>query len=311
MQKICLFKENSDIVLNAMSPQNESTNSPPPSTINSTTSTVAIESESVGYLVLDGIAAGVAVYLFAGQITYCCRHFGCNFENLHSKKKCEEALLFAALIVAFMAICVRTALTLVTLNISIPSPFLDNILRTVIVFLYSVSLIITYSILWLRQRIIYLTPALFHLSNPKTRFLSKYFILYIVSTGVATFAAVTAMNFIETCFNDCFVVVLFVLVLIVWPLSCQIPLLFLMVFPLYKHQTSSQVTHHKYVRLMTRIAVLTAICLISDVTTIVTSVFVDVYFTPQQMNLIVNLVCVTLTPINWKEKILPCFITSK
>lgn len=291
---------------------NDSTTSAPPSTVHSTRLVVSppIESESVGYLVLNGLAAGIAAYLFAAQLIYCCRSLRPQFGKLNPKIKTEETLLVVAPIVAFTAVGLRIALTLLALNIPSALRIVDHLLRTFIVIFYSSSLIVTYSVLWLRQRVVYLKPTLHHLSNPTTRFFSKYFIIYIVLSGIITFSAVSALNLIETCFDDCFVVVLFVVALVVWPLSCQIPLLILMLFPLYKHQTSNQVTHNRYVKLMIRIATLTAVCLVSDITTVVTSVYVDVYFTPQQFNLIVNLVCVTLTPINWKEKILPCCVSS-
>lgn len=261
-------------------------------------------SDSPARIAVESLVAAVAVYVFAIQWIYYRRKFACNGQR-RSREITETILL------SISCLCVLITVVLRILRIeTIFATFSSQYTALVYIvnshhFLYVLALQLTYGVLWHRQRTVYSNPAFFHLSNNVSQFVSKYFIIYIVFIGLTLLPIASILYFTGICVEKCYENVLLV-VLTVGPFTVQLPLLSLMLFPLHKYRRTSLAVSLHCVTLMKRMAALTLICLISDVTSAIIQVYLEVLFVPLQVNLMVNIVCVTLIPVNWKERSLPC-----
>lgn len=172
--------------------------------------------------------------------------------------------------------------------------------------LYSISMQLTYSVLWLRQRVLYEHKALSHLTNKFSRFVSKYFIFFMITTILLVLIMYFVIVFGQVCDADCYHD--FILTSqILWPCSVQMPLLVLFLHPLLKHRNTRLLNDTRYVSLMKRMVGFAATCLITDVATaiITARLYFDIQLNLLLLKLVVNPVCVILTPANWKARLFP------
>lgn len=146
------------------------------------TTTVWADYSTPGDTVMNVILAAVASYMLTVQWTYYCRKFGCNGRRESCKERKESITISIPLILTMIVTGGRVYLNEVVLK-SPHQPW-SSLYRAIIFILvcfsYLVSLLSTYSVLWLRQRGVHSKPALMHLSNSASRFVSKYFLGYIM-----------------------------------------------------------------------------------------------------------------------------------
>lgn len=248
-----------------------------------------------GLYTIDSLVLGIAIYITITHWIYYFKKYGCHVGQKSTRDLIETILLSVT----------STVMLPAAVGHIIQRPLQRNIFNT----LYGVSLLMAYIILWLRQRPLYTNRTLGHLSNKVSRFISKYCIIYIIVADTILLVIITVIRSSTTCIDECYEHVLLA-ILIVGPLSVQIPLLCLVVVPLCKHHRANQVTNQNFVNLIKRLVVLTTVCVLSDVTTAIVRVYANVLvFTPYQLNLLVNLLCVTFAPFNWKTKVFPCYAT--
>lgn len=247
---------------------------------------------------------GFALYLLIVQLLYWYRMR--EQERLESSKErtVDILLISASALIFIVGILQVIRRHVVAIKLT---EFENNIFYTVGVVVYIITVTIIYSVIWLRQRIIYTTPALCHLTNKYSRFLSKYMILVIIVHAPIESAAIAVIYNLQICIGDC-ITKLFYSLIIPGTTITQGVLLYLLVHPLLKHHKTNVVTDDRYVSLMRRLGIATTICLISDVT----SILFDrnwIEYIPLQVNLVVNFVCVILPTTNWKCKLFPCPVT--
>lgn len=178
----------------------------------------------------------------------------------------------------------------------------------ILVTICMIALFIIYGVIWQRQRAIYRSSALSHLSNMITRFLSKYFPVFMAAV------AIFVIGFLLYGFFNRFTGLLTVVLMpITW--SIQIPILILFIYPLikaiYYNRTSNITTDRKYVRLIQRVTILTAMCLASDTVMALSYWFysdmdLNLKLSLFHLNIIINLICVNLIPSDWTLRLLPC-----
>lgn len=258
-------------------------------------------------LIIESFIGVIATYVFTIQWKFYYGKFGYNNGQRHSQELREAILLLISSFCAFLTVILQILGDDIIINhlFSLPH-FAAVIIVNVNYLLYFVSLMLTYSVLWLRQRNVLLDPALLHLSNSVSSFISRYFIILIVFLGVVLLPTTIAFYVFGICIEQCYVNTL-LLSLTIAPLTVQLPLLSLILFPLFKYHMTNVSTNQKYLTLIKRMSTLAAICLMSDVMTGILHVYFDALFTPLQINLIVNVICVIMTPLNWKERLFPCF----
>lgn len=291
------------------------TTSLPEALLNSTSfdkcATVKREARITTIAVTRGILASIATYLFVIQWIYYHKKFGWRVTKKSRKILLETVLITVAVICALSFMLSMYFFGLLdsyyypTIIKGLPHGLGIDIVQ---ILSFGVTLTLCYSVLWLRQRVIYANPALPHLSNKVSRIISKYFIVYVVISGLAGCLAVITTASLGICSINCHETFLWV-IFTTWPFTIQITLLLLMVRPLYKHHTTNMISNPKYFTLMKRIAIVTTICLISDLVTLSVHLVFCKFRIPPEVNLIVNVFCVTLIPRDWKEKMLPCFKT--
>lgn len=255
------------------------------------------------------VIAVVAMYVFIAEWMHYCRNFGCYNVRNHFKILTETSLIS----VASTFTCIAAVGSVIHVKKIISSPLqLESIpWGEIRGFLYSLSMIVCYSVLWFRQRIIYSNPNLLHLSNRMSRLISKYFIYYIVLSGLALVSGIVAIRLLGACTSKCYTTFLWAS-LTIWPFSIQLTLVSLMVIPLYIHRSTNETCNHKLVTLMKRTAIFTAMCFISDMACLVLHLTICVRWKlPLELNMITNITCVTMIPCNWKERFAPCFKTPR
>lgn len=254
-------------------------------------------------LVIECVVVLVAVYVFMTQLLFYNRENGYQNGQRQSRDFLEVALIsisafFIFLTVVFQIMRIDSILKYFTYPIITAAIFIY-----INYFLYVVSLMLFYIVSWLRQRAILLDPALLDLSNRPLSIAIRYFIIYMVVVGLVLLPAAITFNLLSFCVKLCYTYTLLVSLTIA-PLSVQLPLLSMILYPLFKHHVRNVSTNQKYVlTLIERMAVLAAISLMSDVTSAIMHVYSETLFAPLQVNLIVNLTCITMTPFNWRNRL--------
>lgn len=262
-------------------------------------SEICLSTNQIATHITRVVIAVAALYLFAVEWIHYCRNYGCYNARNHLKLLTETILISVSITLAFTA-AVGSEIY-VTLLMDDPSTVRGIPWSQLRGFFYAISLIVCYTVLWFRQRTFYTNTNLVHLTNGVSRVISKYFIVYIILSGLAMVCGLV----VGDCKLQCYRTV-FWAALTTWPLSIQLILLWLMVFPLYKHHTTNLMSNKKLVTLMKRAAIFTALCSISDLVTLVLHLTVCILWTlPLELNMIVNVTCVTLIPCNWKERFAP------
>lgn len=264
--------------------------------------------ESIRYTyVIDALVIIIAAYLCVVPWISHFRESGNRGGSKSRKRLLEVVLLSTALLSTFAAtICCVLMTEMFMGNLRVR---LAKVLGAFCDVFYYLSLTTSYCVLWQRQRIIYTTPALSQLSNRISRGISKYFIVYIIISQVVLQAAIVSYIYTTSCRLDLVCEMTAIAIKeAVYSVSNQIPLLCLMIFPLYRHHTTNLMTNEKYVTLMKRITIAALVCLISDITDVL--VFKDyspsTLWFPQPLNMLVNLLSVTLAPIRWRAVVFPC-----
>lgn len=246
------------------------------------------------------VLCGVAFYLLVAQLLY---WRGC--QQQQRGKKSKEGTIAILLVIASALIFIVGIIQVLRRQVVSNRTIIERtIIYTIGIGLYIIVITIVYTVIWLRQRIIYNSPALSHLTNKYSRFLSKYLIIILVITPPVEGVVIGVVINLQICTGNC-ITQLFYSLIIPGTLFVQVTLLSLLIHPLLKHHMTNAITDKKYISLMRRIVVITVICLISDVT----SILIDqnwIGYIPLQVNLIINLVCVIVPTTNWKSRLWPC-----
>lgn len=243
-----------------------------------------------------------SLYVFVAHLYYCFRKYGCHrCDALPSKMSTMTTVVSGT--VFMYGVLESVERYLAQYPDDIPRNVFD-VLFSLTSILYAASLITVYAILWLRQRCLYNKPALAHLTSTYTRIASKYLIIVIVVLGIAILVSTVTANWLQICRGRCLEVLTFCTILGA-PVLVQILLLALFLFPLFKHQSSNQSVSVNYVPLMKRIAILTTVCLVTDIATTLLAVFL---LEPAFLgiNLVTNLLCVIFSTSDWKNRLWPC-----
>lgn len=286
-----------------MTQQNQSTIP----TVDSVHYIAASESISQTYTtrIIDCVIAGIAVYVFIVQWIYYWK-FGWH-TGRRIKEEFREAILLS---ISSILTCSVVVSRIVRSNAILQAASVSSSEAGYIDTFHCASLIITYNVLWLRQRAVHTDPTSRYLSNAASRFISKYYSIYTAVIAVIVMSITVMIYFIRDCrTNECFWnVCLFSLTVL--PLICHLPLLYLMLTPLYKYYRSRLSSNRKCLSLVKRVAILTILCLVSEVVTIlVLKHFERRYFYVIPLNMVVNLLSVIMIQNNWTVKVFP-FVTS-
>lgn len=240
---------------------------------------------------------GLALYICLAQWIYCCRLQVCR-ERRNSKELRMAIIVGSASTTAFIT------MTLETSRIYMQYSIADDILAYASTTLYALSLMLMYTIIWLRQRTFYTNPALLELTNKCTRITSKFVLVGIISVASILCVVLSLVATVGDCDEKCYEGLYYV-TLLVAPCFAQSILLSLFLHPLRKYHKTNMITDPRYVVLMKRIAILTGVCLVSDLISVLIEIYV-IDFLALQVNLILNLVCIILATTNWRSRCLPC-----
>lgn len=184
-------------------------------------------------------------------------------------------------------------------------PMIEDALFDVVMIKYLASLLMIYSVLWLRQRSFYTVVAFSSLTNQFTRFVSKYLLAFIIFFGISILVSSIVLLRFSTCSEGCWPIYMLV-ALICYPMISQLSLLMLFLHPLLKHRSTNNASNTaEYLPLMRRVCVLTATCLSTDIFTIVVAFYIRSR-SPNDVNLLSNLLCLIFSTTDWRERIFPC-----
>lgn len=257
--------------------------------------------------VVNGLVIGISLYIFTVQWIYYCRKSTNPGNRGTADHRMEVILVSVASGLPSIIVLSRYFLTMVFDDLLYISRFQAAVISNIIVLLYFISLSTCYCMLWLRQRSIYRNRLLSNSLSRLTKFISKYFVIYIITISLTLPSLLAVINLLEIFTSEIFFNI-FVVSLLILPISCQLPLLCLMLVPLYKHHTGNLVSQPDLVTLMRRIVFFTTICVISDLMTVVVLLrYRDALMMSFDVNMIVNLLSVILTPIRWRVMAFPCF----
>lgn len=180
---------------------------------------------------------------------------------------------------------------------------LENVLLYLGMAFYIITLCMVYSVLWLRQRSFYTNAALNDLTNKHARLVSKYLLIVIITLSTLILICSITLLIHPSCSLTCwFMYVKYMK--ICFPILTQASLLTLFFYPLLKYRTSNSVSVKKYVSLMKRVGMLTVICLLSDIVSVVIA-FHWRSRLPSNLNLLTNLLCIIFSTLDWKERFIP------
>lgn len=266
----------------------------------------------------ESVLFAVSIYLCGAQWIYLIRKHGCR--KCGCKSRFVQNILLTVSCTLLFATVMTEMVVLVGINncviawdgtnesAIIPEEChfiwdVEHILMSLTLLVGGFVFFTVYAVIWIRQKTIYKTAFLAHLSNNITRFLSKYFIFYEAVMVILMVCWVFGFGGVGS--------IPLALVLMLFPLSIQLPLLILSVYPLIKaihyNRTSSIQTHPKYVKLMKRVTILSALCIASDMAMALS--FVDmssaVRFVIFHLDMIINLLCVNLISADWKSLLVP------
>lgn len=251
-------------------------------------------------LLVEILVASVATYELVAQIVYHFRKFQCRIGRRNFSKELIEAILLS--IASILILSIAFCRTYSKGTVSMRNGYLILYVKCV---LYVVCLIILYSVLWLRQRPIYSAPEISHLSSNLNAFISKFLINLICVVGIVVLCVFLAVQKRQT--RKYFINLLRISIM-VGSILIHVPILCLMISPLYHHHSGNLQTDPQYVMLMKRVAFAALICLISDFASAVSAAYAvaELAFLLLYVNLAVNLTCVKLSSVQWKEHVLPC-----
>lgn len=244
----------------------------------------------------------IPLYLFLMQWIYCFRKRLLCVRSTSTKRKVDILTTMTATMGLLTVIVDSVSIHLRVNKILVPST--KRILSGALIIFFATTLLLVYSVLWLRQRSFYRNAALIHLTNKCTRFTSKYIILAIIITGCVISVVLGYVTLIHSCSKKC-ELILHLVSLILLMLTSQISLLCLFIHPLMKHHKLNTVTDQRYVPLIKRICILTGICLITDIVTVAVGVTLNENI-PRLLIVTVNTLCIMLSMRDWKYRIFPC-----
>lgn len=252
-------------------------------------------------LTLQPFVLCMASYLLVVQWAYFCRRYGCTKTNREPGRP-EATLLGVASVLTESVVLLQSVYCLKSWQAL--SPLMSfEIVNVVAMFVSTVLLTLTYTVTWLRQRHIYNNPALHHLSNTTSRFVSKYFIILIPVLHIISWLVAFMLPLSDYCAWNCQHLLLIPLTFT--PLTIHAVLLGLLLIPLVKHHLTNEVTDHKYVDLIRRMVVLTLVTVVSDSVSAILFTYVPNGSLYVGVNMIVNVTCVTLILVDWTERIIP------
>lgn len=240
----------------------------------------------------------IVLYILVMEWTYVCRR---KTRKEYKAEKKMNTLLTVATNCGFLG-AISDSIRIYCRDNKLSSPG-QIALHAVASFFVSTCMLLIYSILWMRQRALYTNPALHHLTNNVTRSISKYSIYVILIVGsIATimFCSVAVFKYCTNCER----VFRYVTQLIL-PCVTQLTLFSLFAHPLVKNLKCNSVTDKKYVSVLKRISVITAICLAIDISLVPLGVCVNFDLT-RPLYVISNLSSVMLTMSDWRIHLFPC-----
>lgn len=238
----------------------------------------------------------------------------------------QGALCLAAAIFAL----VRCIFEQIELRFGTTSDLACKIYQHQLVEIFHTSLTCLYLLLWSRQLKMYKHKALRHLGSPLLRFISMVVIIGYIASGAAT-AITYLINFTLIssrigCVYDLTKIdpqnsTLPGLLLFVSALVFQFALLGLLIYPLVKHykirvccggSDGSRQNSGNVRRTVIRLSVCASVCVLSDMVSCVLLMTLHNGVTPisfwanvYTINLLVNILTVTLSFVDWKRRLFP------
>lgn len=200
-----------------------------------------------------------------------------------------------------------------------------NIIIRIQILLYAASVACLYSFLWLRQRILYLNPAMKLLSTPTTRVASWLVLILMICAEIITIVIFMWNSSVEGTEAGCTPLTPKIpdiygwMLILIFTIIFQGVLLALFLHPLVKqknHMTGVQIKTTStnstccYWKVAKRVAIAATLCILSDIVAILVTlatkraiILSNLIF---DFNLLVNLVCITCSFKDWKKRIFPC-----
>lgn len=202
------------------------------------------------------------------------------------------------------------------------------VMKNVIFVLMTWTLVFIFLLLWLRQRSFYVHPSMKHLTSSVTRFLSGLTVVLILATGIVVPAlfglaryfvvSTSGCHFVE----DTYLAYLYLVVTALISIIFHGSLLYLFICPIIRHNTALAPTDNLsrsnpvggLTPVIKRAVLVTAVCVVSDITIFISTPLLssneDIQTIIEDFIVLANIICMTLTFVNWKERLFP-FVSKK
>ena len=197
-------------------------------------------------------------------------------------------------------------------------------LRHVKAVLQSGAIMCIHLVLWHRQRHFYRMPALAYLSGRITRFFSGAVIVIMVVANLLTIVLYLATRTYESTARGCTIQRSTVwnrlpgLLRFIFTTSFQLILVGLLVYPLYKHGTSSSLPENKrQIDLIKRVSVAAVVAVVSTGVASILSITVlsGNYGALRQIvfsiDILVSFLCIIVSFRDWRARLLVCFVSKE
>ena len=231
--------------------------------LNNTDTSYSYETEAVVSQIFAYILAVASLYFAVSFAVYEYRVVAKNKKirvGRMVRKDNVQNLMSRLCLSASAILSLKTNLNLIEIEHQTSPPvYVCTVIRDVKYGVYSASVTLAYSVLWMRQKKFYTSECMKHLTNELLRWLSKYSIVIMITSVVGGFVLIiSTRNYIGST-SGCKLhtttipsnfpgILIFVLTLIY-----QLLLLFLTVFPLVKHRNITSSFNIKQKRKMTEV----------------------------------------------------------
>lgn len=189
---------------------------------------------------------------------------------------------------------------------------------------YGLSLFTDYLVLWLRQRIFYEDPRLSLFGSKIVRTISWFMAAILILSGIpAMFLFVYGVNYVGSpvgclAVNSDNIVVIRYISFVVGTTFFQICCLSLFIYPLIKHYQIMKVlgmechARNSVIVLVKRTAVTASLCMVTDVLSVLTVLFLgdvgSISILIYDINIVMNILCVIFSFADWRQRFAPWII---
>lgn len=188
-------------------------------------------------------------------------------------------------------------------------------------FVQGLNIVGIYLVLWMKQRTFYEDPRLKHLSSKFTRILSVFIAVLLAVAVLGTYVLfAVGVEYVGSPYGCLIrgviagVTTLRNVILIVGTIFFQLCFLGLFLYPLIKHQMNIRIAkplneQNRIIKLIKRSTILTAVCIVSDLLSAITVIFVDdrgsVKVLVYDIDIVINVISVILCFVDWRDRVMP------